>query len=372
MAVIRVNVLTPGFTSPNGCAFLFPLIVHRRALQDLGIRLSLHLEDSDFRRLADCDVLILDSKYYSPRWIAESDAVLEKIAQLAAAAPKLFYFDITDSSGWDHTRALPYVTAYFKNQLLKDRTAYLRPLYGYRLYADLYHRTEGARDSDDARSEPITNPALLEKLHVGWNSGLADYSWLGPLRMALYRRMPLRGLLRLPSRFVAADRPRRKEVSCRIGADYARGSVAWQRQAVRRRLSHRLSTDKLARRGYLRELAESRIVVSPFGLGEITLRDFEIFLAGALALKPDMSHMETWPDLFRDGETIACHRWDLSDLEDKIEALLADEAGCVEIAQNAQAAYRRHLVGREAAQTFAERFADLLRAGEETRAQAAG
>ena len=370
--MIQVNVLTPGFTSPNGCAFLFPLIVHRRALEESGIRVELHQDDSDPRRLGDCDVLILDSKFYSPRWIAESEAVLERIAALAAAAPKLFYFDITDSSGWDHARALPYVTAYFKNQLLKDRTAYLRPLYGHRLYADSYHRTEGAEDPDGASSEPIANPALLEKLHVAWNSGLADYSWLGPLRMALYRRVPLRALLRPPGRFVAADRPRPKEVSCRIGADYARASVAWQRRAMRQRLSARLSTDKLGRRRYLAELAESRIVVSPFGLGEITLRDFEIFLAGALALKPDMSHMETWPDLFRDGETIACHRWDLSDLEDKIEALLADEAGRIEIARNGQAAYRRHLVGREAAQIFAARFAAILRAGDETRAQAAG
>lgn len=370
--MIQVRVLTPGFTSPNGCAFLFPLIVHRRALQDSGVRISLHNDDSDLRLLADCDVLILDSKFYSPRWIAESDGVLEKIAELAAAAPKLFYFDITDSSGWDHARALPHVTAYFKNQLLKDRTAYLQPFYGYRIYADYYHRTNGAEDPDDARSEPVANPALLEKLHVGWNSGLADYSLFGPLRMALFRHFPLRALLQPPSRFIGADRPRGKQVSCRIGADYARGSVAWQRRAMRQRLRQRLSTDKLDRRRYLRELAGSRVAISPFGLGEITLRDFEIFLSGALALKPDMSHMETWPDLFRDGETVVCHRWDLSDLEETIEGLLADDARRVEIAQDGQECYRRHLVGREAAQIFAERFAAILRVGDETRAQAAG
>ena len=27
-----VHILSPGFTTPNGAAFLFPLIVHRRAI----------------------------------------------------------------------------------------------------------------------------------------------------------------------------------------------------------------------------------------------------------------------------------------------------------------------------------------------------
>jgi hypothetical protein len=59
-------------------------------------------------------------------------------------------------------------------------------------------------------------------------------------------------------------------------------------------------------------------VVSPFGFGEITLKDFEVFLTGGLLLKPDMSHMQTWPDVFRAGETMAAHAWDLSDFEDTV------------------------------------------------------
>ena len=364
LTLTRAHVLTAGFTSPNGCAFLFPLIVHRRALADCGIEITLFTDDSDRAAVSDCDVLILDSKFYSPRWVTESDAVLDRIAALAEAAPKLFYFDITDSSGWDHARALPLVTAYFKNQLLRDRTRYLSPLYGHRLYADYYHRHEGVGDERDERSEPVASPALLAKLQVGWNSGLADYALFGPLRMAAFRRMAWPALLKTSQRWVPAERPRPRGFTCRIGTGYARHSVAWQRRAIRERLAARLSTDKLGRRAYLRELAESRIVISPFGLGEITLRDFEIFVAGALALKPDMSHMETWPDLFRDGETIATHRWDLSDLEEKIEVLSANDARRVAMAQAAQTAYRRHLDGEEAARLFVERFAAILKVGE--------
>ena len=366
----RVNILTPGFTSPNGCAFLFPLVVHRQALREANIHVAFHHDDPDPAKLGDCDALILDSKFYSARWTAESDAVLVRIAALAEAAPRLFYFDITDSSGWDHARALPLVTAYVKNQLLKDRSLYLQPLYGYRLHADHYHRTVGVEDDDGARSEPVADPALLDKLHVGWNSGLADYSLLGPLRMSLYRRLPLPALLQAPSDYTAPDAPRPHPLSCRIGTGYARNSVAWQRRALRERLAARLSSNKLGRRAYLDELAQSQIVVSPFGLGEITLRDFEIFLAGALALKPDMSHMETWPDLFVGGETIATHCWDLTDLEETIDSLLSNEERRTAMAREAQERYRRHLVGEEAARLFVERFAAILRLGTEAKRQA--
>tara|TARA_A100001037_G_scaffold46549_1_gene37938 strand:- start:1678 stop:1995 length:318 start_codon:yes stop_codon:yes gene_type:complete len=34
---MRINVLTPGFTTSNGAAFLFPLVVHKRQLQDAGM-----------------------------------------------------------------------------------------------------------------------------------------------------------------------------------------------------------------------------------------------------------------------------------------------------------------------------------------------
>ena len=360
----QVHVLTPGFVSPNGRAFLFPLVRHRRALRARGIRLRIFGPEAETARVADCDALLLDSKLYGARWLRDSDGILEEIAALAGRVAKLFYVDTTDSSGWDHCRALPLVTGYLKNQLLRDRRRYLEPLYGHRPYTDHYHRQARLHDKDEARSEPIADPALLDKLAVGWSSGLADYSLLGPLRMAAYKRLPLDALLRFPLWHVPADAPRDLDVSCRIGTDYARATVAWQRKEVARVLAGRLGTGKLSRRGYLAELARSKVVVSPFGLGEITLRDFEIFLAGALALKPDMSHLETWPDLFRDGETMVAFRWDLTDLNERIEALLADEAGRLAIAAEAQARYRRHLVWPEAADLFCDHLEAILRRGE--------
>ena len=43
----------------------------------------------------------------------------------------------------------------------------------------------------------------------------------------------------------------------------------------------------------------TKVVISAFGLGEIILKDFETFLTGGMLMKPDMSHMETWPNFMK-------------------------------------------------------------------------
>ena len=354
----RVHVLTAGFGSPNGRAFLMPLILHERALRDEGIQITFFFERS--RGLTDCDVLVVDSKFHSPRWASDGDAVMEEFQDFRDQVRCVIFLDILDSAGWDHARPLPLVTLYCKAQLLRDRETYLDPLYGYRVFSDYYHREHGVEDNEPVWSEPVANPADLKKLTVSWNSGLADYSWLGPYRMAAYQRFQLKALLRFPKAFHPPGLAREKETQCRIGTGYLRRSVAHQREQLAKRLAGRLDTGKLSRRRFIRELRASKVAVSPFGLGEITLRDFEIFMNGALMLKPDMSAIDTWPDLYRDGETMIAHRWDLADVEEKLDAILSDYAAHIAIAAEGQAHYRRHLCGPEAGEIFAAHFAAIL------------
>lgn len=354
----NVNVLTAGFASPNGRAFLMPLILHQKALLDAGLRVRITTDAT--RAADDCDVLFVDGRVYSARWNNESHAVLEELSRLREKARHLAYVSIADSAGWDHARALPVVSLYCKSQLLRDRSAYLKPLYGNRLYADYYRRISGVIDIDPVYSEPVADERQLKKLAVSWNSGLADYSWAGPLRMKLYDYLPFAPLLRFPDAFHAASAVRNKEFSCRIGTRYVRESVAYQRRRIAEILADRIDIRKMSRRAYLDELARSRIAISPFGLGEITLRDFEIFMSGALLLKPDMSGIETWPDFFRDGATMTAYHWSLADLEDKIEMMLSNPTQATEIAAEGQQVYRAHLVGPAAGEMFADHVKQII------------
>ena len=72
--MLKINILTLGFKSPNASAFLFPLLVHKSALRDAGYQISLHTEVN--ARLCECDIIIVDSKFYSSKWLHHTDQVL--------------------------------------------------------------------------------------------------------------------------------------------------------------------------------------------------------------------------------------------------------------------------------------------------------
>ncbi len=356
----KVNILTQWFNSPNGCAFLFPLIKHRQALKARGIEIKFF---SDQQKLTDADVIIADSKYFSKQWIHDTAGVIASFERFRQQAERVLFFDINDSSGWPHARILPYVDAYVKNQLLVDKTHYLQPLYGHRFYTDYYHHRDQVCDTDPSYSEIIEDPALLTKLKIGWNSGLADYSLRGPYRMMLYNKLSYNPLLSFPRRYYPSSINRARDLSCRMGIHYARNSVAWQRRQIQKKLQKYLPTEKVSRRKYFRELIASKVVISPFGLGEITLKDFEVFITGGLLLKPDLSHMHTWPNWYQSNQTIVTYQWDLSDLEAVIETVLANYSDYVAIARAGQDNYRKYLIGDQAAQLFCEHFIDIIGVG---------
>ena len=83
-------------------------------------------------------------------------------------------------------------------------------------------------------------------------------------------------------------------------------------------------------------LRKSKMALAPFGWAEINWKDFEIFMNGIVLLKPDMSHVETWPDYYIEKETYLPYRWDAADLKDLIERVLSDNNYIEEIARTGQ------------------------------------
>jgi hypothetical protein len=196
-------------------------------------------------------------------------------------------------------------------------------------------------------------------MRVSWNFGLANHGLLGGVGQRLFRWVAAPFLLRLPVAVRPPDGARPLSVSCRFGAQYTRATVAFQRRRILDLLAGRVRLGRVGRRAFMRELASSKIVVSPFGWGEFAFRDYEAFVGGALLLKPDMSHLETYPDYYRDGSTMVAFRWDLDDLVAKLDAILADYNRFRDIAINAQNlyAFQASSAGRE---RFADRFRNLV------------
>ncbi len=69
---------------------------------------------------------------------------------------------------------------------------------------------------------------------------------------------------------------------------------------------------------FYRVLAESKVAISPWGFGEVCIRDFEAILAGCVMIKPDMGHALTDPLVYRKGETYLACRRDFADVPDLV------------------------------------------------------
>lgn len=356
----RIHVLTEE-GSQSSIAFNFPLRLHRKLLAEIGLDVRVFL-GSEEESLYDCDVLILNSNAFGSLWPGLRDDVTAVLSKGRAQAQKVIWFDTSASSGTTQFDVMPHVDLYCKAQVLVDRSDYLREHHGDRVFTDFYHRTDGVHDEDDASALRILpREQDLARIRVSWSTALGDFGMRARRYRRLGRFVPM--LQRYSARFVPPERTRRVNVACRIGLGHQRATVLHHRKQVKGLLEAELGLDTrpLPREDYLLELREARVGISPFGYGEVCFRDFEIILAGAALLKPDMSHLQTWPPLYVDNVTYAAHRWDLQDLKGRLEELLSSKSR-LEIAGAAQAVYRKYLFEREGHEEFCTRLAEIVRA----------
>ena len=351
-----VHLLTDPPTNQNTAAFLAPIVWHRHCLA--GRSVSVRLFYRPAADLFECDVLAINSKVWPGAWESQRVAALALLEGAQARGRRVVFFDRTSSAGMLNIDVLRQVDRYTKGALYADRTLYDQPIYGSRLFADYYHRHHGvADDPPPAPQEPVGSDA--RKLVVAWNTGLANYSLTGPRRASWYAKVPWRGWFAPPRLFTRPESHRPIDASCRTGKSHSR-TVAWQRKRMAELLAGRVPTERVSKAAYMRELRRSKAVLSPFGYSEINYKDFETFLSGSVLVKPDMSHLETWPNYFQAGRTYVAHRWDLSDVQVCIDAIVSAPDRHQEIARSGQDLYRHHAASEAGGEAFADRFAAIV------------
>lgn len=82
---------------------------------------------------------------------------------------------------------------------------------------------------------------------------------------------------------------------------------------------YQIIKDKLPYDQYITYLKQSKIGVSPFGMGEVCFRDFEIIQNGTILLKPSMDVVNTIPNPYIPNETYIPCKEDWSNLNELIE-----------------------------------------------------
>lgn len=356
--MLIVHILRGPWTGANTRAFFAPVLGARPALQEIGVRIAFFSALSP--ALLDCDVLIIEDKYFGARWNAEEAEIVATLESLRHSARAVIYCDTGDSSGLIRRAALKFTNAYWKPFLLRDRSAYADAHYGGRLFTDYYHRIDGVIDADPISSTPLA-PDEIVKLNVSWHFGLSNHSLWGNRGATLFSRIHYSPLLTgLPLGLASPSRPRAQAISCRMGTGHRRQTVVHQRLKLQGFLGNRVPTGRVSFESFFAEMRNSQVVISPFGWGEFAYRDFEAFICGATLLKPDMSHAETFPNFYQAGTTMAAFRWDFSDFEEQLSRTLENSAAARQMAIAAQDTYKYHVATEEGRRTFAVRFSHLV------------
>lgn len=358
MSAIRVNIFTNN-SCPNSQAFNCPLLVTQNIFRNRGVELQFHYRST--HKLFDADCIFINSNVFRPWWPTRKNEIFEFLHSARKKGLKIFWFDTTDSTWCTQFAVLHYVDLFLKSQVFSNRKNYLKRYRTGRIFTDYLDELYGSGERE--KDYELPNETELSKLRVSWNTCFENYTEKR-YGMGERLRQRLRGLFNSPEHFkitfTKPEKKRKHSISCRLGIMHTSPTVVAHRQAIMAEIEKMgKSCGKIPMHKYFDELRNSRVVISPFGWGEICYRDFETIIAGATLLKPDCDHMETWPELFQPGRTYVPHRWDLSDFNEVIAKLLKEQERAIEIAITAQRVYKRAL-SEEGQEIFVERVIKYL------------
>jgi len=357
---MRINILT-NYTEPNSRAFNTPLALAKGELKKYGVELDFQFAVSPL--LFNCDILFVNSNFFRYYWKSKKSEIFKCLENAAARKIEILWFDTTDSTWVTQFEVLPFVNRFLKSHLLKDKTQYLTNFRTGRIFTDFFDELYNAKEKEE--NYPAADEKCLDKLGVSWAPCFDNYN---QNRYSLASKISNRFKPWIVNFFPSAlnidftppEKSRNVDISARFGLSHSRPSVVAHRKAVAEILKTRgVNTSRIPLPEYFNEMRNAKISVSPFGVGEFCYRDYESVVCGATLLKPAMSHLETWPDFYVDNETYISHKWDLSDLNEKIDLLLNDDSLRLAIAENAANLYK-HAISRNGIESFANRVLNLF------------
>lgn len=357
---MKINILTNN-SCPNSRAFNCPLILSKRLFADKNISLSWFYKINE--KLYESDVLFINSNVFREYWTKNKDFIFKTLEKARGGNQKIIWFDTTDSTWCTQFEVLPYVDLFLKSQIFIDKKLYLRKYRTGRIFTDYFDDLYNSGEEDYSYSLP--DEKLLDKIDISWNTCFENYTqnrYGIPARIKQKLRPLLSSVFteKLNVEFTPFSNQRNIDISCRVGLSHSRISVIDHRKAIVNQVQERgVKCNKISLSEYYDEIKKSKIAIGPFGVGEITLRDFEIIIGGAVLMKPQMNHLQTWPDLFQPEETYMPFEWDLSDFNEKSDMLLSNIELCKEISEKAQNIYNDMLFG-SGMENFVNRLLDKI------------
>lgn len=107
---------------------------------------------------------------------------------------------------------------------------------------------------------------------------------------------------------------------------------------------------------YIDSLLNTKIAISPWGLGEKCYRDYEAIFSGALVIKPNTDFVVSWPDIYQSGKYYISCKIDFSDLQEKVDYIRTHWGELTEMRINARKCLLQHRNPIEIARYLANLF----------------
>lgn len=299
---------------------------YKKELNDLGLSVSFF--DQINNSFLKGDKLILNSKFF-PILHQERLPIIKKIYK---KNNNLIWYDMRDSSGNTQFDVLPYVNYYIKKQFLKNKRLYQNLFFNNRIYSDYYYKNYF---NDKSNFKFDYNLPLdfkyINKLILGWNIGVKrhfDFLNFSTLKLYLCKL----GFLNIENYlldFHLGKFEPKVDINCEFGLhtkqNQINSNILYQRKILIDSLKKigrdGLYIKKKNKKNYYKKISNTKLVIGSFGLGEICDREFEATLLGASFTTGNMSHLETWPNIYIPEITYLPLNWDMSNLNDIVDKI---------------------------------------------------
>lgn len=346
-------------SDPISIAQIHPFYQFRAALKkELNLSFD-HLHAitlSEIENIIDQDINA-DVFFVRPQWIEKPEDLERIMKKMRDTYPnsQIFLIDPFDQTSSRFFSALPYVTRLIKYVCLKDRSLYLKDFVGGSFLTDKLVSKMGYD---------------LKGWHVGSHVPDGYESHIVPGWYALYPSLQKKILSPFSPRYFKAKR-KDIDVFCHVSCGN-RIDTEWYglyRQAAIDLLSNLKSEYSLSinadyigeprinRRQYENFSGRSKIVFSPLGWGEVTMRGYEAILNRCLLIQPNVDHVIVEPNIFIPYETYIPVEWDCSDLEEKCRYYLDNPDESNQIIENAYVKFKEYFSSKKFISTIRELLA---------------
>ena len=233
-----------------------------------------------------------------------------------------------------------------KNSLLKDRSLYKQ---GWQLGRYYWGKGDYTISDFDTHSDRIVLSGT-NWLSTHW-SGI-NVQWHNVDRLRDY---DISAMFQYPSPQVSMEHGQNQSKHY----DRFRRTLLESIEGLDLRIAKLDNGERVSHNEYYRRMFSSKIILAPFGYGEMAPRDLEAAMFGCVLIKPDMSYIETAPDVFIPYETYIPCAHDFSDLSEKIHEVLGDMDLFHYIINNAKNKYIKQMSSEHLARHLHQLFTNL-------------